>query len=220
MWLQRVWWDLWGTQGVLPNPAWGWLPEWRMHKDINYAKGLCSAQLRGAEQERERKPWDSGPVFRPQKQPVVSDNNIIQQCEQEIVHAFLQIHVITAHGVHLWCWAPYPTCFWLNFLTTPQCCRDVAVLRPKYCLDVKSAWRTLRVPPALYHCCVGLAPCLLRGFRSAMHNNCLTQSHTDILLSSPCWMWAGVSCVPGYLYSLVLWHCFGAVTLAVWSRAP
>lgn len=72
-----------------------------MHKDVNYTEGLCSAQLRGMNKREVRKPWDSGTVFRPQKQTVVSDNNIIQQCEQEIVPAFLQIRAITTHGVHV-----------------------------------------------------------------------------------------------------------------------
>lgn len=65
-------------------------------------QGIVLGTAQRDEQERElRKPWDSGTVFRPQKQTVVSDNNIIQQCEQEIVLAFLQIHAITAHGVHV-----------------------------------------------------------------------------------------------------------------------
>lgn len=51
-------------------------------KHVIYAKGLCSTHFRGVEQERElRKPWDFETVFRPQKQTMVSNNNIIQQCE-------------------------------------------------------------------------------------------------------------------------------------------
>lgn len=93
-----------------------------------------------------------------------------------------------------------PVCFWRNYLTTLQCCRDVGVLRPKYCSDVKSAWRTLRVPPALYHCCVGLASCLLRGFGSATCNDCarprVTQTFCSVALAEyeqVCFVCLGIS---------------------------
>lgn len=208
-------------QGLLPNPAQGWLLGWRMHRHVIYAKGLCSTHFRGVEQEIElRKPSDFGTVFRPQKQTVVSDNKYysVGNCScfsTDPCHHCMQ----TAHGVHIWCWAPYPTCVLLgHFLTTLQCCRDVMVLRLKCCLDVKNTWKTLRVPPAACHCCVGLAPCLLRGFSTAKCNGVPGPESHRHFPQQPWLHVSKVSCVPEYLYSLVLWHCFEAVTLAVWSQ--
>lgn len=85
----------------------------------------------------------------------------------------------------------------------------------------KNGWSTLRVPPAACHCCVGLASCLLRGL-AVLSTTIVPGPESHIFLSSPGCMWAGVSWVPGHLYSLVLWHlsCFGTVTLAVWSQVP
>lgn len=137
--------------------------------------------------------------------------------------AFLGIHVITAHGVHIWCWAPYPTCVLLaSFPDNPAVLQRFVVLRLK-CLHVKkkNGWSTLRVPPAACHCCAGLASCLLRGL-AVLSTTIVPGPESHIFLSSPGCMWAGVSWVPGHLYSLVLWHlsCFGTVTLAVWSQVP
>lgn len=70
------------------------------------AAGMADSQVQRLCQERGKERawdlWDSGTGFRPQKQTVVSDNNIIQQHEQEVVSAFVEICAATAAHSAAW----------------------------------------------------------------------------------------------------------------------
>lgn len=84
------------------------------------------------------------------------------------------MHVITAHGVHIWCWAPYPTCVLLvSFPDSPevlQRCRDSEAKVLFGCKKMHEGPSGCQQQPVT--AVWGLHHAFLRGFSSAKHNNC------------------------------------------------